>query len=228
MNLLFVCTGNTCRSAMAEPLMRKRMEEAGLGNKITVRSAGVAAYAGQAASKGAQNALKARGLDGGVHKASVVDEKLIKWADLILTMSQSHKRAILERHIEALDKVFTLKEFVDDDPESVAILNEIGELQAEAQTKQSIWIAEHADELDSLQGRYHAGDAQAEADLARMQEELEKSVQTEANRLMELMGKLPNYDIGDPYGGSQDVYEATAVEIEMLLEKLVVRLRDEV
>ena len=39
MNLLFVCTGNTCRSAMAEPMLRRRMEQAGLAGTWEVRSA---------------------------------------------------------------------------------------------------------------------------------------------------------------------------------------------
>jgi protein-tyrosine-phosphatase len=229
MNLLFVCTGNTCRSAMSEPLMRQRLEQAGLGSRITVRSAGVAAYAGQSASKGTQNVLAARGLDGGAHSATQLDDKLVGWADLILTMSQSHKRAILERHIEALDKIFTLKEFVDDDPRNLAIFDEMAELQAEAQTKQALFLGEHADKLDDLQLRYQqGGDPMVELELQALQQQLEESVRAESERMMELAGQLPDFDIADPYGGEQAVYDRCAEEIEALLEKLVVRLKEEV
>ncbi|MCX7569562.1 low molecular weight protein arginine phosphatase [Tumebacillus sp. DT12] len=228
MNLLFVCTGNTCRSAMAEPMMRRRLEGAGLAGKWEVRSAGVAAYAGQSASQGAREALRTRGVDGESHQATLLDEELVKWADLILTMSQSHKRAILERHIEALDKTFTLKEFVDDDPEHERIFEEMAQIQAEAQTKQALFLAEHADEIESLQERYGLGaDAQIEQELAALQQRLEESVTAEAERMNQLAQQLPSFDIADPYGGPAAVYESTAAEIEGLLDKLVERLKEE-
>jgi protein-tyrosine-phosphatase len=228
MNLLFVCTGNTCRSAMAEPLMRRRLEAAGLGEKVEVRSAGVAAMPGSPASKGAVSVLNAKGLDGNAHMATLLDRELVGWADLILTMGQSHKRAILERYIEALDKTFTLKEYVDDDPRNRQILEEMAQVQAEAQTKQSLFLAEHAEEVDALQQRYQSGDQEAGQELLKLQEKLEAAVAEESRRMVELMGQLPNYDIADPFGGSQQVYEETAKEIEGLLEKLVEKLKDQV
>ena len=230
MNLLFVCTGNTCRSAMAEPLMRARLEKAGLGERIAVRSAGVAADAGAPASAGAANVLNARGMDGAAHMASKVDEELVRWADLILTMGQSHKRAILERHMDAFDKTFTLKEFVDDDPRHLAIFEEMDQLQAEAQTKQALFLAENEDAIEKLQQRYQTGggDASVEQELAELQSRLEETVQAEVARMTELAQQLPNYDIADPFGGPQSVYDKTAQEIEAALDKLVVRLKDEV
>lgn len=228
MNLLFVCTGNTCRSAMAEPLMRRRLEGEGLAGKWEVRSAGVAAYAGQSASQGAREVLLSRGVDGESHKATQLDAETVKWADLILTMSQSHKRAILERHIEALDKTFTLKEFVDDDPEHERIFEEMAQVQAEAQTKQALFLAEHADEIESLQERYGLGaDAQIEQELAALQQRLEDSVAAEAQRMNQLSQQLPSFDIADPYGSPTSVYESTAAEMEGLLDKLVERLKEE-
>jgi protein-tyrosine-phosphatase len=230
MNLLFVCTGNTCRSAMAEPLMRMRLTKAGLGDQVEVRSAGVAAQAGQPASKGAQQVMNAHGLDADAHLATPLDDELVRWADLILTMSQSHKRAILERHIEAMDKTFQLKEFVDDDPESMKLFEAMGELQAEAQTKQAQFMADHADEIESLQERYQESGGQdptVDAELAALQQRLEACVQQESERMMELVAKLPDYDVADPYGSGQDVYDATAREISGLLDKLVERLQEE-
>ena len=189
MNLLFVCTGNTCRSAMAEPLMRARLERAGLGDRIAVR-----------------------------------------WADLILTMGQSHKRAILERHMEAFDKTFTLKEFVDDDPKHLGIFEEMDRLHAEAQTKQALFLAEHEEEIEQLQQQYQAGggDAATEKALADLQRRLEATVQAESERMMELAQQLPNYDIADPFGGPQSVYDKTAQEIEAALDQLVEKLKEEV
>lgn len=228
MNILFVCTGNTCRSAMAAPLFTERLSQAGLTDQITVRSAGVAAMAGQPASAGAQTALQARGLDGTAHQATLIDETLIDWADLILTMSQSHKRAILERHMDALEKTFTLKEFVDDDPATVAILEEMDKLQAEAQTKQALFVTEHADTIERLQQQYQerGGDPATEQELAALQQQLEDTIRPESDRMMQLVHQLPDYDISDPYGGQQHIYEATAKEIEGLLDKLIIKLKD--
>ncbi|HEU4962415.1 MAG TPA: low molecular weight protein arginine phosphatase [Bacilli bacterium] len=228
MNILLVCTGNTCRSAMAAPLLRQRLEAAGIAGEHDVRSAGVAAQPGQPATKGTVVALQARGLDGEAHQSSLVDDSLIRWADLILTMGQSHKRAILERHMEALEKTFTLKEFVDDDPQTVKILEEMDKLQAEAQTKQALFVTEHADEIERLQQQYQerGGDPATEKELAALQQRLEDSVREESGRMMELMAQLPDYDIADPYGGQQHVYENTAREIEGLLDRLVAKVKE--
>ncbi|TCP57722.1 protein-tyrosine phosphatase [Tumebacillus sp. BK434] len=227
MKLLFVCTGNTCRSAMAEPLMRRRLDTAGLGDRVEVRSAGVAAMPGAPASQGAAHVLNAKGMDGAGHMASLLDRELVNWADLILTMGESHKRAIVEKHFDALDKTFTLKEFVDDDPANLAILDAMAQVQEAAQLKQGQFLQDHADEVEALQARYQAGDASAAGDLEQLQARLEASVKAESQQMVDLMGKLPSYDIADPYGGPQSVYDATAAEIDVLLEKLVQRLQEE-
>jgi protein-tyrosine-phosphatase len=104
--ILFVCTGNTCRSPMAEAMFRAKTA----GQPFEVRSAGVAAYAGQPASPHAQSVLAERGIAHN-HASSQLNEELLAWSDLILTMTGSHKRAILTYFPEATDKVHTLQEF---------------------------------------------------------------------------------------------------------------------
>ncbi|WNC14545.1 low molecular weight protein arginine phosphatase [Brevibacillus brevis] len=105
--ILFVCTGNTCRSPMAEALFRVKTA----GEGFEVRSAGVAAFDGQAASLHAREVLAERGIEH-EHRSSRLNAELIDWSDLILTMTASHRHAILAYFPEAADKVHTLRNFV--------------------------------------------------------------------------------------------------------------------
>lgn len=91
--ILFVCTGNTCRSPMAEVIAVARAAELGL-SEVEVRSAGVAAWDGAPASPGALRAVAAAGLDLSDHSATLLDRDLTDWAELILVMSDSHLERI--------------------------------------------------------------------------------------------------------------------------------------
>lgn len=93
--LLFVCTGNTCRSPMAEVLARRRI--AGLGwDHVAVTSAGVGAFHGSPASGGAVRATAAKGLDLSGHSARLLSRDDVERSDLILAMSSSHLMRIVE------------------------------------------------------------------------------------------------------------------------------------
>lgn len=109
MNILFVCTGNTCRSPMAEALMRKYAQEKGLD--VKVKSAGIYAFDGQDASKEAVHVMKEEGIDISSHRSNLLYRNLVEDADLILTMSKSHKEQLLSRYDFLTGKIFTLKEY---------------------------------------------------------------------------------------------------------------------
>ena len=96
MRILFVCTGNTCRSALADAIARKLVVERGIPD-IEVVSAGTSAWDGAPASDGALLVGMERGLDLSQHRAQTLTREVVRDADLVLAMGPHH----LER-IEAL------------------------------------------------------------------------------------------------------------------------------
>lgn len=108
MRILFVCTGNTCRSAIADAIARKLVVERAL-NDVEVSSAGTSAWEGAPASDGALLVGMERGLDLSQHRSQALTRQLVENADLILAMGPHH----LER-VEALGgagKAYLLTDF---------------------------------------------------------------------------------------------------------------------
>jgi len=89
MHVLFVCSGNTCRSPLAEAVLRRLLATAGRTD-ITVSSAGTGAYDGAPASEGAVLVALEQDLDLTAHRARLLDRDIVSSADLILTMSRGH------------------------------------------------------------------------------------------------------------------------------------------
>ncbi len=107
-NILIVCTGNTCRSPMAEVLLKDRLEQLGKAEEYHVISRGVAAFFGQPASDNAIIALNEIGLDLTQHKAQRLEIDDIKNADLIYVMSNGHKEVIVSEVPESASKIKVL------------------------------------------------------------------------------------------------------------------------
>ncbi len=112
-SILFVCTGNTCRSSMAEGLFKKIIENDDLLKNIKVLSAGTSVYYETCASDGAINALDDFGISLKNFKSKPITEDVINIADLILTMTSSHKNRVIDIVPTAINKTYTLKEYVE-------------------------------------------------------------------------------------------------------------------
>lgn len=115
--IVFICTGNTCRSPLAEAGMRRLASEAGLDCSVT--SAGLAVFGAIPASENARIAATEAGLDLSTHVSRPFAKAVALGSDLIVTMTQRHKEGILHK-IPALEgKVLTLAEFAGEGPADV-------------------------------------------------------------------------------------------------------------
>jgi protein-tyrosine phosphatase len=110
--VLHVCTGNICRSPMAEHVMLARLlARFGAGHGLEVRSAGTyGGHAGEPMQPAAVEALAEIGVDGGGHRATWLREPHVDWADLVLTSSAEHRTAVLSLQPRALRRTFGLLE----------------------------------------------------------------------------------------------------------------------
>lgn len=117
-NVLFVCTGNTCRSPMAEAIARAALAQRGWTH-VRVDSAGTAAGWDAPASEHAIAVCAEHGLDLEGHRSQPLTAELVRWADLILVMSASHLDAVRELDGEVDDRAALLSEFGDGDGASI-------------------------------------------------------------------------------------------------------------
>ena len=106
MNIYFICTGNTCRSPMAEAILRSKAID-----NVSVRSAGIYARDGWPISLNAKTLIESADMPYTPVSEEVTVENL-EWADIVLTMTQAHRDSLLYSHPEMGYKVFTLKGYV--------------------------------------------------------------------------------------------------------------------
>ena len=109
-NILFVCTGNICRSPMAEGLLKKLIKRSPIDN-IKISSAGLVALPGNVASFNAVRVAQESSISLEQHRARLVSQKLVDDADLILVMEPRQRHQLLATNPNAADKVLLLRQF---------------------------------------------------------------------------------------------------------------------
>jgi len=127
--ILFVCTGNTCRSPMAEGALRTLLEKK-RPDKFEVISAGTAAASGFPATIFAIEAAKIWDTDlagQAGHHSQPLTRRLIEKSDLILAMTPSHLREVIKISPDASDRTYLFKNFPDANPEGEPVEDPIGQ-----------------------------------------------------------------------------------------------------
>ncbi len=106
MKILFVCTGNTCRSPMAEAIFNKIKAS----DESHAFSRGISVFFPQNISAKSASALKNYGIEDFKHKSVQISEEDIKESDLVLTMTSSHKMSLKSTYPKYKQKIYTLNE----------------------------------------------------------------------------------------------------------------------
>ena len=113
-HVIFICTGNICRSAMADGYLKYRLKEMSKSNEVIVTSAGTRAVQGEESPKFAKQAIAKYGANIETHTATTLENANLKNADYVLVMTQRHKRDVIDRYPKIKDKVKLLGEYAKD------------------------------------------------------------------------------------------------------------------
>ncbi len=111
MKILFICSGNTCRSPMAQALLLRELNKKNIKMGISVSSAGTMAYPGAPASDEAINVMIEYDIDLSNHHARKLDAEIIKQADLVLTMAAAQAAALRKSYPHKQGSIFQASQF---------------------------------------------------------------------------------------------------------------------
>ncbi len=111
--VLFVCTGNVCRSPMATALLNAQAQREGDSDQMIARSAGTWAMENQPASGHALSVMAARGIDLSGHRGHTVTRQDLADADVVIVMTRSHRDALVAEFPECRPKLHLMSELKD-------------------------------------------------------------------------------------------------------------------
>jgi len=114
-SIMFICTGNICRSPMAHAYMQKRLYDLNKQNEYIISSCGTNAIYGQCATDNAIESMKKYDIDLTRHRATSIEDSNILDYDIILVLTKNHKREVLQIYPSLNEKMFTLKEYVNNE-----------------------------------------------------------------------------------------------------------------
>ena len=114
--ILMVCSGNICRSPMAEAMLREKLSQAG-GENFVIRSAGTMAIVDHPPQLRALQAMEKRGIDIRNHRSRPLSHELVDWADIVLVMTSDHLADMHDRFPESTQKFFLLTAYPEKDLE---------------------------------------------------------------------------------------------------------------
>jgi protein-tyrosine phosphatase len=222
--VLFVCTGNTCRSSMAEALLRKMLVEDLGENAATIQvvSAGTGAITGDIATPNAIEVMKNEGINLKDHRAKRVDPDIVNNADLVLTMTIDQKKAVLNIMPTAKNKVFTLAEFAEGVKEIEELMNQAEKLRRRLEEKRRSYLEHRSPELEDLRRRMRALDGE----LRQIEQKMEQEIADEKKELEEIQAKLTSFEIPDPYGKNIEAYQVCAAQIKERLKSVVSKIKE--
>ena len=122
-NILFVCTGNSCRSVMAMELLKKKMAKR---EDVQITAAGLSILPGMGASFETKRLLLEEGIDVSKHRAQQLTAETLKKTDLVLVMQKVHEQRILRDYPFVKNRLYLLKEFAKIDDGDLEIYDPIG------------------------------------------------------------------------------------------------------
>ncbi len=221
MKILFVCTGNTCRSPMAKKILEKKAKERNI--VMEVESAGIAAVQGLPASKHARIVIKEYGMNDD-HTTKKVSVKLMDWADFILVMTTNHKRILIDQSPQFSTKIYTLKELSLKHRNKGEETEKLDRLYQQVDIKKQEFFEKNKTDIERLKKQYHSLKTdlnQIEDELQEYNRALKNLLRDELQEIEKIESDMPSLDVLDPFAGDIELYRDTAKEIEAAIDGLL-------